>query len=81
MTISPKDSRLMLLISSILIVVPMVIFPAKLGTELGTGSFIYASIEVIYYGAFFFILRPGSNLFQTVGWEVPVFLQLGAIHY
>ncbi len=64
MTVSPKDSRLMLLISSVLIVIPMVIFPAKLGTELISGSFEYALFEVIYYGIVFFVLRPASTLFQ-----------------
>ena len=64
MTVSPKDSRLMLLLSSVLIVVPMVIFPAKLGTELSSGSLAYALFEVIYYAVIFFILRPASNLFQ-----------------
>lgn len=64
MTVSPKDNRLMLLISSVLIVIPMVIFPAKLGTELSSGSFIYAIFEILYYGVIFFILRPASNLFQ-----------------
>ncbi len=64
MTISSKDSRLMLLFSSVLIVVPMVIFPAKLGTELISGSFEYALFEVIYYGIVFFVLRPASSLFQ-----------------
>ncbi|RKX23524.1 MAG: hypothetical protein DRP51_00075 [Candidatus Zixiibacteriota bacterium] len=64
MTVSPKDSRLMLLISSVLIVIPMVIFPAKLGTELSSGSFTYAFFEVLYYGVIFFILRPGSSLLQ-----------------
>jgi len=64
MTVSPKDSRLMLLISSVLIVIPMVIFPAKLGTELSSGSFVYAIFEILYYGVIFFILRPASNLFQ-----------------
>ncbi|MCP4706798.1 MAG: hypothetical protein GY865_19545, partial [candidate division Zixibacteria bacterium] len=64
MTVSPKDSRLMLLISSVLIVIPMVVFPAKLGTELISGSFAYALFEVLYYGVVFFIMRPGSNLFQ-----------------
>lgn len=64
MTVSPKDNRLMLLISSVLIVIPMVIFPAKLGTELSSGSFVYAIFEILYYGVIFFILRPASNLFQ-----------------
>lgn len=64
MTVSPKDSRLMLLISSVVIVIPMVVFPAKLGTELSSGSFAYALFEILYYGVIFFILRPGSNLFQ-----------------
>jgi len=64
MTVSPKDSRLMLLLSSILIVIPMVVFPAKLGTELSSGSFIYALFEILYYGIILFIMRPGSSLFQ-----------------
>ncbi len=64
MMVSPKDSRWMLLLSSILIVIPMVIFPAKLGTELSSGSFTYAIFEILYYGVIFFILRPSSNLIQ-----------------
>jgi len=64
MTVSPKDSRLMLLLSSVVIIIPMVIFPAKLGTELSSGSFTYAIFEILYYGIVFFILRPGSNLVQ-----------------
>ena len=64
MTVSPKDSRLILLLSSVLIVIPMVIFPAKLGTELSSGSFTYAIFEIIYYGVIFFIMRPGSSLLQ-----------------
>lgn len=61
MTIANKDGRLVLLISSLLIVVPMVIFPSKLGMDLAAGSFIYSVVEILYYGVMLFIFRPKTS--------------------
>ncbi|MEW6013934.1 MAG: hypothetical protein AB1690_01285 [Candidatus Zixiibacteriota bacterium] len=66
MTLYGKDSRLVLLISSLLIVVPMVVFPRKLGMDLSTGSFAYSLLEILYYGIVVFILRPQSSLLQIL---------------
>jgi len=70
MTVSGKDTRFVLLLSSLLIVIPMVIFPARLGISLGAGYFTYALFEIVYYGIVFYIFRPGSSLlhlFQGAG--------------
>jgi hypothetical protein len=61
-----KNSRLILLISSLLIVVPMVIFPAQLGMNLTTGSFIYSALEIVYYGVILFLLRPRTTLLKLL---------------
>jgi hypothetical protein len=59
-----KNWQLILLISSLLIVVPMVVFPRKLGMNLATGSFIYSLFEVFYYGLVLFLFRPRTTLFK-----------------
>ncbi len=66
MNISSKDRWLILLISSLLIIVPIFVFPARLGLNLATGSFIYAIVEAIYYGLIFFIFCPGSTILQLL---------------
>jgi predicted regulator of Ras-like GTPase activity (Roadblock/LC7/MglB family) len=65
MTISQKDSRLMLLLSSIIIIIPAVVFPARLGIDLGAGSFSYAIVEIAYYCLVLFIARPGAGLLKV----------------
>jgi hypothetical protein len=64
MTTARKNGQLILLISSILIVVPMVVFPRKFGINLATGSFIYSLFEVLYYGLILFLFRPRTTLFK-----------------
>jgi len=64
MTISRKDSRLIMLWSVLILAVPMVIFPARLGLETGSGLFSYALFEIFFYGMVLFFMRSGSTLLQ-----------------
>lgn len=61
-----KNSRLVLLISSLLIVVPMVIFRPNSGIDLSTGFSTYAMFEVIFYGVVLFIFRPSTTLLKLL---------------
>lgn len=64
MTVSKKDTQLVILLSGIIIVIPMVVFPAKLGIDISTGSFSYAIVEVLWYAAVFFLMRSQSSILQ-----------------
>ncbi len=66
MNIFGRDGRLVILLSGFIIVIPMVIFPSKLGLNLESGSFAYALIEVLYYGIVLFIFRSHASLFQVL---------------
>lgn len=54
--------RLTLLFSLILVVVPMVIFPARLGLPLLTGSAVYMMYELVYYGVVLYLFRRDVTL-------------------
>jgi predicted regulator of Ras-like GTPase activity (Roadblock/LC7/MglB family) len=67
MSVTGRNSGLvLLLISSLLIIVPMVIFPSKLGISLATGSIAYAVVEIIYYGIVLFLFYSGATFMQVV---------------
>jgi predicted regulator of Ras-like GTPase activity (Roadblock/LC7/MglB family) len=66
MTSRSADNRLTILISSLLVMAPMVVFPAQLGMRLASGSFIYALIEIAFYGLAFFIFYPKANFGQII---------------
>jgi predicted regulator of Ras-like GTPase activity (Roadblock/LC7/MglB family) len=70
MNTSNKDSMQFILLSVILLIVPMFIFPARFGLELGFGSVTYSLIEIIFYTVVFYFFRPSGTtlqLFQGVG--------------
>jgi hypothetical protein len=54
------------MLSSLIIVIPMVVFPAKLGLDLSSGSYTYALFEMAYYAFILFMFRPGSSLLQLL---------------
>ncbi len=66
MELTGKNGLWVLLVSSLLIVIPMVIFPARLGMSLATGSFVYSAIEIIYYAVVLFLFRPRTTLLQLL---------------
>ena len=57
-----NTKRLILLASLVLVVVPMVIFPAKLGLPLLTASAIYMLYEVIFYGVVLYLFDRSAML-------------------
>jgi len=70
MSTSNRDSMQFFLLSVILLIVPMFIFPAKFGLEIGFGSVAYSLIEIIFYTIVFYLFRPSGStlqLFQGVG--------------
>lgn len=65
MNISKKDSQLIILLSGIVIIIPMVVFPARLGMDISTGSFAYAIVEILWYAAVFFVMRSHASILQV----------------
>jgi len=65
MNLSKKDSQLVILLSGIVIIIPMVVFPARLGMDVSTGSFAYAIVEILWYAAVFFVMRSQASLLQV----------------
>jgi predicted regulator of Ras-like GTPase activity (Roadblock/LC7/MglB family) len=64
MSANNKDSMQFILLSVILLIVPMFIFPARFGLELGFGSFAYSIIEIIFYAVVFYFIRSSATMFQ-----------------
>ncbi|MDD4050852.1 MAG: hypothetical protein PHR28_02980 [candidate division Zixibacteria bacterium] len=58
--------RLILLFSLILVVVPMVVFPNRLGLGLGGGSAVNLLYEMIFYGIVLFLFRRETTLAALV---------------
>ncbi|GEM_PF-973295 len=65
MTVSKKDGQLVILLSGVIIIIPMVLFPARLGLDISTGSFSYAIIEILWYAAVFFVMRSNASILQV----------------
>lgn len=57
-----QTKRLILLFSLILVVIPMVIFPRRLGLPLISGSAVYMLFEFVYYGVVLFFVRRQASL-------------------
>ncbi len=65
MNISKKDSQLIILLSGVVIIIPMVVFPARLGMDISTGSFAYAIVEILWYAGVFFVMRSQASILQV----------------
>ncbi len=57
-----NTKRLMVLFSLILIVVPMVVFPSRMGLPLGGGSALNMLYETLFYGIVLFLFRRETTL-------------------
>ncbi len=57
-----NDRRLILLFSLILVVIPMVLFPERLGLPLVNGSAVNMLYEVVFYGFVYFMFRRRTTL-------------------
>ncbi len=60
-----QSKRLILLFSLILVIIPTVIFPDRLGLPLMSGSAVFMLFEVAFYGFVLFLFRRDANL-QTL---------------
>jgi predicted regulator of Ras-like GTPase activity (Roadblock/LC7/MglB family) len=54
--------RVVLLFSLILVAVPMVVFPNRMGLGLGSGSAVILLYEMVYYGLVLFLFRRDTTL-------------------
>ncbi|MFH1686597.1 MAG: hypothetical protein ABIE70_03640 [bacterium] len=66
MEISPRLARQTLLLSMVLVIVPMVVFPEQLGTSLVKASLITALYELVFYSALLYVLNRQAALIQLV---------------
>ncbi len=57
-----QNKRVMLLFSLILVIIPMVIFPSRLGLPLLSGSAMYMLYEVAFYGVVLYLFRREASL-------------------
>lgn len=66
MQLSARIIRQMLLLTLLALIVPMVIFPERLGMDLVKTSFLNAMFELVFYGMVLFFLNRSLNLSQLV---------------
>jgi len=81
MEISGRHSRQILLLSLVVLIIPMIVFPARFGTGLAQMSLLYIGYEVVFYMvAAFGLLRRASllPLFQAAAICLVYRLVLGA---
>ncbi|RKX18109.1 MAG: hypothetical protein DRP35_09780, partial [Candidatus Zixiibacteriota bacterium] len=66
MNLSGRVGRQILLLSLLVTIVPLVIFPAKLGMELSKVSLINIMIEIVFYGFIITLFSKKVNLIQVL---------------
>jgi predicted regulator of Ras-like GTPase activity (Roadblock/LC7/MglB family) len=66
MTITGREVRQILLLSLLILIAPMVLFPEQLGLGLAKVSLLYAVAELFYYAVVVFFLHRQASLFQVV---------------
>ncbi len=74
MAVHNKDIVQILLLSIIILMVPLFYFPSKFGFDLASGSYIYSFLEIAFYGAAFYFMRPGASLAQLFAGAGATFL-------
>lgn len=65
MRISGRDSRLILLASLVLWIVPMVLFPERLGTPVLRASVLFVGLELVYYALVVLMFHRGLTSLQS----------------
>jgi len=66
MNISGRMSTQLLLFSLVIVVVPMVLFPERLGMNLAKASFLSAGIELAFYGFVVYWFHRRTNLMRLI---------------
>ncbi|HKK21787.1 MAG TPA: hypothetical protein VJ983_09970, partial [candidate division Zixibacteria bacterium] len=59
-----RIARQILLFSLLVLIIPMILFPERLGTTLAKASLVYVLFELVYYGIVSFILNRHASLVQ-----------------
>ncbi len=66
MEISARIARQTALITLLLLIVPMVLFPARFGSSVIKASLIFAMYELVFYGLVIWVLNRRATLIQLV---------------
>lgn len=66
MELTGRTARQIQLLSLVLLIVPMIIFPERLGTPLMRGAMIYAIYEMVYYGFVVYFFNRQASLGQVI---------------
>lgn len=66
MELTGRTARQIQLFSLVLLIVPMIIFPERLGTPLMRGAMIYAIYEMVYYGFVSYFFNRQASLGQII---------------
>ncbi len=64
MEMNGRIARQILLFSLLVLIIPMILFPERLGTSLAKASLVYVLFELVYYGVVSFILNRHTSLLQ-----------------
>jgi len=64
MEMNGRIARQILLFSLLVLIIPMILFPERLGTTLAKASLVYVLFELVYYGIVSFILNRHASLVQ-----------------
>lgn len=66
MELTGRTARQIQLFSLVLLIVPMIIFPERLGTPLMRGAMLYAIYEMVYYGFVVYFFNRRASLGQVI---------------
>ena len=67
MSLTSKEIRQILLLSLAVVIIPLMLFPKKLGFELSAFSFVSLSLEVVFYGAVVYFYNRQTSLLRLIG--------------
>ena len=83
MELSGRIVRQMILFTLIVLIIPMILFPNRLGTELFRGSIYYGLFELLFYGIVLYIFNRDTsliNLIKSAGLCLVARLLIGAVY-
>lgn len=82
MAVTKREFGQFFIFSSLLLIGAMLIFPSKMGMDLGSGLFVYMVIEIIYYIVVFGVLKLSDSwldLFRNAGLTLVFRVSLGTV--
>ncbi len=66
MELTSRVSRQVALLSLVLVIAPVIVFPERFGTDLARASLITALYEIVFYGLVLWLFHRRANLIQLV---------------